>query len=107
MRLSRYFRDRGEQVRLIRGRKRELWDEPGECYGSSIFQFSAAKREAVEREWGAVRWGGTGVSLESSLAEIDPSVDWDAIHPDYSIYPTYQWSIGFTQRGCRLSCKFC
>jgi hypothetical protein len=26
---------------------------------------------------------------------------------DYSIYPTFLQSIGFTQRGCRLSCEFC
>ena len=26
---------------------------------------------------------------------------------DYSIYPGYPWSIGFTQRGCRLRCAFC
>ncbi len=26
---------------------------------------------------------------------------------DYSIYPDFTASLGFTQRGCRLSCKFC
>lgn len=26
---------------------------------------------------------------------------------DYSIYPTFRQSLGFTQRGCRLSCSFC
>ncbi|MCC6591585.1 MAG: hypothetical protein IT168_33170 [Bryobacterales bacterium] len=26
---------------------------------------------------------------------------------DYSLYPTYRHSIGFTQRGCRLRCSFC
>ncbi len=26
---------------------------------------------------------------------------------DYSLYPSYQYSIGFTQRGCRLRCSFC
>lgn len=107
MKLATYFKSHGERVRLVRGRGRELWDEPGECFGSSIFTFSASKRAAVEKEWGPVQWGGTGLRIESSLAEIDPSVNWDAIAPDYSLYPQYQWSIGFTQRGCRLSCKFC
>ena len=27
--------------------------------------------------------------------------------PDYSDYPSFTASIGFTQRGCRLSCSFC
>ncbi|HYF57177.1 MAG TPA: hypothetical protein VEA41_23205 [Salinarimonas sp.] len=107
MRLARFFRDSGESVRLVRGRGRELWDsEPGEVYGSSIFAFSGPKRAAIEREWGAVRWGGTGVDLKSSLTEISAQ-DWERVKPDYSIYPSYQASIGFTQRGCRLSCKFC
>ena len=26
---------------------------------------------------------------------------------DYSIYPRYPFSLGFTQRGCRLKCGFC
>ena len=26
---------------------------------------------------------------------------------DYSFYPDYKFSLGFTQRGCRLKCKFC
>ena len=26
---------------------------------------------------------------------------------DYSIYPGFNASIGFTQRGCRLKCGFC
>ena len=26
---------------------------------------------------------------------------------DYSIYPKFKQSIGFSQRGCRLKCKFC
>ena len=28
-------------------------------------------------------------------------------HYDYSIYPKFDGSIGFTQRGCRLKCGFC
>lgn len=106
MRLGSYFRGQGEEVRLVRGRKRELWDEDGDVYGSSIFQFSDGKRQAAEKEWGAIKWGGTGVSLSSSLNEV-AAIDWEKIRPDYSLYPSYQASIGFTQRGCRLSCKFC
>jgi len=106
MTLARYFRDRGEAVRLIRSAK-TLWDEPGECYGSSIFSYSEPKRKALESSWGAIRWGGTGVDLRSNLSEIDPSEDWDSLRPDYSIYPEYRFSLGFTQRGCRMNCAFC
>lgn len=107
MRLAGYFRSQGEEVRLVRGRARELWDPPGDVYGSSIFGFSVQKRAQIEATWGPVRWGGTGVRLESNLSEIDPSVDWETVPPDYADYPDFKPSIGFTQRGCRLSCKFC
>jgi hypothetical protein len=109
MRLGTYFRARGEAVRLVRaGQRREsLFDARPQCYGSSIFLFSAKARAAIEREWGEVQWGGTGVRLESDLAEVDPGVEWEAVAPDYGLYPDFAPSIGFTQRGCRLSCKFC
>lgn len=107
MRLAGYYRSRGEEVRLVRGRARELWDPAGEVFGSSIFGFSTQKRTQIEASWGPVRWGGTGVRLESNLSEIDPAVDWEAVAPDYADYPEFKASIGFTQRGCRLKCSFC
>lgn len=107
MKLAGFHRSLGEEVRLVRGRARELWDPPGEVFGSSIFSFSAEKRAQIEQTWGPVRWGGTGIRLESSLSEIDPGLDWETMPPDYSDYPDFKASIGFTQRGCRLSCKFC
>ena len=108
LRLARYFRDRGEPVRFVHGYgQRQLWDPPGEVFGSSLFTSSAPIRAALEREWGPIRWGGTGVAVSSSLAEIDPAVEWDAVLPDYSDHPAEDRSIGFTQRGCRLRCRFC
>src|SRR6185312_13736079 len=95
MRLGSYFRARGEDVRLVTApHRRELWDPPGEVFGSSIFKFAERTRERIEREWGAVRWGGTGVRNESSLDEIDASVDWEAMPFDWSLYPDEKRSIG-------------
>ena len=47
--------------------------------------------------------GGTGWEVSSSLEA-------HGIHTldqDYSLYPSYRPSIGFSQRGCRLKCPFC
>lgn len=108
MKLGTYFDTHGEEVRLIKGPgKRQLWDPPGEVFGSSIFAFSAETRRHIEREWGEVTWGGTGVRVESSLAEIRADIDWEVVRPNYDLYPGEQRSIGFTQRGCRLKCSFC
>jgi hypothetical protein len=108
LRLARYYREHGETVRYIHGfGQRQLWDAPGEVLGSSLFSTSARIRALIEQEWGPVRWGGTGVSIASNLSEIDPTVDWDSVAPDYSDHPAETRSIGFTQRGCRLRCGFC
>lgn len=109
MRLGKYFRDRGAKVRLVRpGDKRAaLFGEAPTCYGSSIFSFSEKTRARMEAEWGPVVWGGTGVDVRSDLRDIDPLIDWDAVEPDYSLYPEFPHSIGFSQRGCRLKCAFC
>ncbi len=110
MKLSTYFKSLGHTVRLVHGAAdRDLsWPE-GVVYASSIFDSQSAKlRERVIAVWGRhVIWGGTGVQLDSSLADIDPTVDWDEIEPDYTLYPEETRSIGFTQRGCRLKCPFC
>ncbi len=109
MRLATYWRERGESVRLVRpGDRRTLWDGvPRAIYGSSIFTFAGKARRAIERECGLVTWGGTGVNVASSLSTVDASVDWDAMRLDYSLYPDFRPSIGFSQRGCRLRCGFC
>ena len=108
MRLGTYFRMHGETVRLLRpSDQRTLFDPPGRVFGSSIFRFSAKTRERLDREWGPITWGGTGVAVESSLEQIDADADWDRIRADYSLYPDFTASIGFLTRGCRLRCGFC
>lgn len=108
--LTAYFKSLGEEVRLIRPDDRpDLFRGgfPERIYGSSIFDESASQREDIEQHWGHVLWGGTGVRLASSLREVDASVDWDAIRPDFSLYPEFAASMGFLTRGCRLRCGFC
>ena len=51
--------------------------------------------------------GGTGSGRPLGLtveAEIGV-VQYE--HYDYGLYPDYPWSLGFTQRGCRMRCRFC
>lgn len=108
MQLGTYRCERGEEVRLIRGAvPRSMFDPPGEHYGCSIFDFDASLRARIEREHGPVMWGGTGVRVESSLSEVDPSVDWDSVKPYYPLYPGFTASMGFCFRGCTLRCSFC
>lgn len=110
MRLGTYFRERGRAVSLVRpGEARaSLFEREVEAYGSSIFEFSGRVRAHLDAEWGpGVRWGGTGVRVESSLAEVEPGIAWDEVAPDYTLYPDFRFSLGFSQRGCRLRCPWC
>jgi len=109
MRLAAYLTARGETVRLIRPKERpNLWNGfPSHIYGSSIFTHAAKVRGSIERLWGPVRWGGTGVNLASNLCEIDSSVEWDRVTPDYGLYPDFAASLGFLTRGCIQTCPFC
>jgi hypothetical protein len=47
--------------------------------------------------------GGTGWDTKLTLEHVGIST----LEQDYSIYPDFTASIGFTQRGCRLKCPFC
>jgi hypothetical protein len=109
MRLATHFRALGEGVRLVRPTDRRSLFDPRHtrALGSSVFGFAAKARSAMEREWGSIEWGGTGVRVDSSLAEVDSAVDWDRVAPSYDLYPEFTASLGFLTRGCRLRCGFC
>jgi hypothetical protein len=46
--------------------------------------------------------GGTGYSIGSSL-----SAEKEAMRPDFSLWPSWHKSMGFTTRGCPRHCPFC
>src|SRR5262249_24680020 len=69
-------------------------------YGSAIFKFSSKRIARFQAAFPDAVVGGTGTN---SLRTVDDY----GTDLDYSLYPDFQPSIGFTQRGCRLSCKFC
>jgi hypothetical protein len=109
MRLSTHLKAQGKQVIFRRGGKpeRQLWEldrQPDEIYASCIFTATRPVAERLKVVYPQALIGGTGWSVESDLQQIGVSED---TPPDYSLYPDYPHSLGFTQRGCRLKCKFC
>jgi len=109
MRLDAHYRDRGASVVLRRaGNGRALqpqfndqvWDR---VYGSLIFQSSRALAEEARRVYPGIVLGGTGWDLEVTLEKHGVASQ----DVDYTDYPLFRSSIGFTQRGCRLRCAFC
>jgi len=72
-------------------------------YASAIFTKTRPLANEVKRLYPSAIIGGTGWDYSTTLEAIGI----DATRRDYSDYPAFRQSIGFTQRGCRLSCEFC
>lgn len=105
MKLAHFHKARGDEVVLTRETGRDLLDgEFDRVYGSAIFKFSADKIARLLANWPGAIVGGTGTD---NTATIESVTDGYPDRYDYSLYPAFRPSIGFTQRGCRLACKFC
>ena len=105
MKLSHWHKSRGDTVAFTREARRDLFEpEYDRVYGSAIFKFSADKLARFTTAWPNAVVGGTGTA---SLGTVEQLVGSDYERYDYGLYPDFVPSIGFTQRGCRLSCKFC
>lgn len=109
MRLAAHYRSAGADVTLrmacnSKSLQRHLddpfWDR---VFGSLIFTRTRDLAEEARRTYDGIVLGGTGWDLTTTLEQIgmtDQALD-------YSDYPTWKQSLGFTQRGCRLRCSFC
>lgn len=105
MKLAHWHRKNGDSVTVTRSIEPDLFEPAYDAvYGSSIFDFSASRVERFRKAWPNAIVGGTGsgepITVESITGDDHRGVD-------YSGYPDFDASIGFTQRGCRLKCKFC
>lgn len=104
MRLAHWHRAQGHHVHFSRLVHRELFEPQYDIvYGSTIFKFSADRLKRFRTEFPDAIIGGTGSDSKVTVEEVIG----DSQCLDYSLYPDFNASIGFTQRGCRLSCKFC
>ena len=126
MRIAEHHRRRGDEVDLRHGAQFEtgLFDrEQTMVYASAIFRKSIPLAEPVNQRFPQPVIGGTGVDparpgeivpfsqvIAGQVTAIEnhgfPSAE-AAVDCDYSFYPRYTASLGFTQRGCRLNCSFC
>jgi hypothetical protein len=107
MRLAAHHGAAGDDVELrhcptVGSVQRRLGDDFDRVYASAIFERSRPICEEVRRLYPDAVIGGTGWSLSATLEQYGIGATLD-----YSVYPNYAHSIGFTQRGCRLKCEFC
>lgn len=105
MRLAHWHRSRGDEVIYTHRANRDLLEPAYDrVYGSAIFSTSAPALARFRRDFPEAVIGGTGTD---SLTTIEEIVGGSCDQPDYSDHPAYAASLGFTQRGCRMACKFC
>ncbi|MHC1728264.1 MAG: hypothetical protein AB9866_20040 [Syntrophobacteraceae bacterium] len=104
MKLSRYFKQQGRRVTLLKG----LSSMPSACevYASCIFSspLSLKRVKTLQDSYGgSLRLGGSGVDPRGRLpSEIDN------LPPDYELYPELgDRALGRLTRGCPLHCPFC
>jgi len=108
MRISAHHKALGDDVELrVVGNaaavERGLWDSMDKVYASAIFTRSKPLCDRLLEVYPDAVIGGTGWNLKANLPKIGISTR----ETDYSVYPLFRQSLGFTQRGCRLKCSFC
>lgn len=97
MKLSAWHKKQGHEVTL-NGPKADL------NYVSCVFTKRKAEATRLVEYFGdKVKFGGSGFGDYS----VNLSNEIELITPDYTLYPDFEFSIGFTSRGCIRRCPFC
>lgn len=109
MRIAAHHIDAGDVVELRRVRKavdlEPQFGDPawGAVYGALIFEKTRPLAARAQHVYPGILLGGTGWKVESTLADVAIGEG----RLDYTVYPWFKRSIGFSMRGCRLKCRFC
>lgn len=104
MKLAHWHLANGDQVVLKRTPSPDLFEGTyGRVYGSAIFEWTKPVVKRLQAAFPDAIVGGTAVDYSTTVEQITGEYE----HYDYSLYPDFPHSIGFSQRGCRLRCGFC
>jgi len=108
MRIAAHHKALGDAVSMrhaptVAAVEPEIGDNYDRVYASLIFERTRPVAERLLHVRPDAVVGGTGWSVTSRLEDYDITTKVQ----DYSLYPRFKPSIGFSQRGCRLKCEFC
>ena len=109
MKIAAEHRRRGDSVVFTKHVERSMFEPTYDrVYGSAIFAYdhSLARVATLKREFPNAVVGGTHNLANPVTVEAVLGIE-ETAPLDYSIYPAFDASIGFTQRGCRLKCGLC
>jgi hypothetical protein len=106
MKLAHFYRAMGCGVHLSRSASRDLFEPDYDLVlGSQIVDVSTRKAEVFKANFPDAILRGTGTTNFETVEQFLGVDDYE--YYDYSDYPAFPHSIGFSQRGCRLKCSFC
>jgi hypothetical protein len=97
MKLSAWHKAQGDTVDWYM----PLFSHPDKIYASKVFTFTPDYIDYNPNDPAPIK-GGTGYDATTKLPD-----DIEEMQPDYSIYPQYDYAIGFLTRGCIRKCKWC
>lgn len=95
MKIATYHKTKGHAVEWWEPLKNQFYDK---IYSAKIFDFTPTNPYLPA----TAICGGTGYDTKSKLP---PQIE--GAYPDYSIYPTCHYAIGFITRGCPNHCRWC
>lgn len=105
MKLSHFYKSQGHEVYFQHSVTRSMFEPDYDLiFGSAIFSTSEKKVQLFRAHFPSAKIGGTGSGEKWTVEDF--TGDYPDLY-DYSIYPDFRHSMGFSQRGCRLRCKFC
>jgi hypothetical protein len=108
MKLAHWHRSQGDDVHLTRSVEADLFERSYDrVYGSAIFDFSSDRLQRFITSWPNAMVGGTGAGSGLLARTVEEIIGGEYEYYDYTDYPEFKDSLGFTQRGCRLNCGFC
>jgi hypothetical protein len=117
MKISAWYKAKGDNVNLVKIKIRrrkdgtlkesikvDLSDKPDKVYISVIFKKNkqAVDDLVAQHPEFDIDIGGSGYDIEKQLP---PEIE--NMKPDYTLYPDFDYSIGFSTRGCFRHCHFC
>ncbi len=97
MKLSAWHKAQGDSVEWYS----PLFSRPDKIYASKVFTFTPDFQDYAAGDPEPIR-GGTGYDAAVKLPEAV-----ERMSPDRSIYPQYDYIIGFLTRGCIRKCPWC
>lgn len=97
MKLSAWHKAQGDSVEWYS----PLFSRPDKIYASKVFTFTPDYTDYAPHHPEPIR-GGTGYDATVKLPDA-----MERMSPDRSIYPQYDYIIGFLTRGCIRKCPWC